>query len=148
MTNRSSLPVQLTLINSPNFRFQIRHDGHSPLGLSQLLQSQGVQETQNTELQQPDGSVAADITVDISGPENVGEQQGNQPSSDSQNADQTNGTDNSIAAIRQFLQQNPELYHALKKFLTYIPFIILILLKEICKHTTEILVVLTLAILS
>lgn len=66
----------------------------------------------------------------------VHEQEANQPSTDSQNPDQTSRTDHSIEALRQFFEQNPGLSNFLKKCLTYIPFLILILLKEISKHTT------------
>lgn len=43
---------------------------------------------------------------------------------------------NPFAAVNLFLEQNPEMYTILQTCLTYIPFIILILLKEIYKHTS------------
>ena len=45
---------------------------------------------------------------------------------------------NPFSAINMFLEQNPEMYGLLRTLLTYIPFILLILFKEIYKHTAGI----------
>jgi len=44
--------------------------------------------------------------------------------------------------INDILEQNPEVYSLLRSFLRYLPFVILVLLKEIYEHTTDIFLIL------
>ena len=47
-----------------------------------------------------------------------------------------NNSNHPFAAVNEILEQNPEVYSILRSFLRYLPFAILILLKEIYEHTT------------
>ena len=49
-----------------------------------------------------------------------------------------NNQNNPFTVINDILEQNPEVYSLLRSFLRYLPFVILVLLKEIYEHTTGI----------
>ena len=49
-----------------------------------------------------------------------------------------NNQTNPFATVNGILEQNPEVYSVLQSFLRYLPFAILILIKEIYEHTTGI----------
>ena len=130
---------------SPSWRFQIQQGNNQQIVLSQWLQGQRSQQGRQGESQtqlagqgQPVNS--AETTVEISGSENPVSNQSHSnehiiPSPPPTQAP-PNVSTNPFSAINQFLEQNPEMYGVLQTLLTYIPFLILILFKEIYKHTS------------
>jgi hypothetical protein len=131
------------LFFSPTWRFQIQQGNNQQIVLSQWLQGQrsqqGHQGESLTELPgqgQPVNSI--ETTVDISGSDNPVSNQSNEQTIPSPPTTQatTNVSTNPFSAINQFLEQNPEMYGILQTLLAYIPFLILILVKEIYKHTS------------
>jgi hypothetical protein len=130
---------------SPSWRFQIQQGNNQQIVLSQWLQGQRSQQGRQGESQtqlagqgQPVNS--AETTVEISGSENPVSNQShsNEHTIPSPHPTQAppNVSTNPFSAINQFLEQNPEMYGVLQTLLTYIPFLILILFKEIYKHTS------------
>ncbi len=128
---------------SPSWRFQIQQGTNQQIVLSQWLRQgqrgQAESRAQSGERQQ----VNSDIAVEISGSDNsVWNQQSQSndetiPSPLPPTAQQTtNVSTNPFSAINLFLEQNPEMYGVLQTLLTYIPFLILVLFKEIYKHTS------------
>lgn len=131
----------ILLVFSPSWRFQIQQGTNQQIVLSQWLQgqrTQGESRTQSAEGQ----TLNSDIAVEISGADNsVLNQQSqlidqNIPPPLPQETQQTANASNPFSAINLFLEQNPEMYGVLQTLLTYIPFLVLILLKEIYKHTS------------
>lgn len=87
----------------------------------------------------------ADIALEISAasdslvgnqPSQSNEEQSNSTSRPSNQQQTANAPNSPFQAINLFLEQNPEMYAVLQTFLAYIPFLILILFKEIYKHTS------------
>ncbi|XP_046463931.1 RING finger and transmembrane domain-containing protein 2-like [Daphnia pulex] len=150
-----SPPFQITF-GSPSWRFQIQQGNNQQIVLSQWLQGQRSQQgRQGESLTEPPGQGqpvnSIETTVDISGSDNP---VSNQSPSNEQTIPSTppttqatpNVSTNPFSAINQFLEQNPEMYGVLQTLLAYIPFLILILFKEIYKHTSDILVILALVV--
>lgn len=133
-------------MDSPTWRFQIQQGNNQQILLSQWQQgqrSQGEIQIQSSEGQPATINTSlADIAVDISSSENAVWNQ--QPQSNEEvpsppprpSAQTTNATNGPFSAISLFLEQNPEMYGILQTLLAYIPFVILILFKEIYKHTS------------
>lgn len=129
---------------SPSWRFQIQQGNNQQLVLSQWLQGQGLQGRQRESLTQPSGQgqpvTNIETTVNISSSDSpiLNQSPSNEHTLPSSPTTQpaTNVSTNPFSAISQFLEQNPEMYGVLQKVLTYIPFLILILFKEIYKHTS------------
>lgn len=148
-----SSPFQFTF-GSPSWRFQIQQGNNQQLVLSQWLQGQGLQGRQRESLTQPSGQrqpvTNIETTVNISSSDSpiLNQSPSNEHTLPSSPTTQpaTNVSTNPFSAISQFLEQNPEMYGVLQKVLTYIPFLILILFKEIYKHTSDILVILALVV--
>lgn len=109
---------------------------NQPIILSNLLHGQRPQENQRVQNEQPENNQNPDVTLEISGSGNASEEEGNPPTPSHNPPTQSNTPNSSLAAINQFLEQNPELSNILRTFLSYIPFLVLILIKEIYKHTS------------
>jgi hypothetical protein len=130
---------------SPSWRFQIQQGNNQQIVLSQWLQGQRSQQgRQGESLTEPPGQGqpvnSIETTVDISGSDNPVSNQSpsNEQTIPSPPTTQAtpNASTNPFSAINQFLEQNPEMYGVLQTLLAYIPFLILILFKEIYKHTS------------
>jgi len=77
----------------------------------------------------------SDIVVDID--EGVGiERTSNRPLRYEAAQSPTNNSNNPLVMVNEFLEQNPEVYSLFQSFLGYLPFAILVLLKEFYEHTT------------
>ena len=142
------------LVSRPNWRFRIQQGHNQPVLLSQWLQ--GGQQSQqqgdglvspNLEMQSP-ADIALDMTVDYGNDVMTGRNQEDQAdASTPPPSPPTNYTvppssppsqTSTLSAINMFLEQNPEVYSLLQTLLTYIPFVALVLFKEIYKHSSGI----------
>ncbi len=143
------------LSSSPSsWRLQINngHGDNQRVLLSQWLQGQnsqarpqvdGVERSLQTNEASPPlpDSPSQDVAVDLSPPSNE-EAAGNRvngPQPAAPNAPAQGGSNNNnnpFAAIQLLLEQNPEMYNIFQTCLSYIPFILLIFLNEIYKHTS------------
>lgn len=144
----------------PNWRLQIQQGHNQPVLLSQWLQ-RGQQSQQqgdglvspNLEMQSP-ADIALDMTVDYGNDDTAGrnlEDQGDAatpppspphasppPTNPTVSPSSTPSQTSTLSAINMFLEQNPEVYSLVQTLLTYIPFVALILFKEIYKHSSGI----------
>lgn len=144
----------LITFSSPSWRFQIQQENNQQIVLSHWLQGQRLQANNMNQSQQQEevSSVTSspnpsDTAVNMSPgaddhvwtnpvPQPTEEQLNTSPP---QPSPSTNNTPNNpFSAISLFLEQNPEIYGFLKTLLAYIPFLILVLIKEIYKHTSGI----------
>ena len=151
-------------VSRPNWRLRIQQGHNQPVLLSQWLQ--GGQQSQqqgdgivspNVEIQSP-ADIALDMTVAYGNdevtrrnPEDQGDAATPPPSPPHTlpSPPHTNPTvpdpsstppsqTSTFSAINMFLEQNPEVYSLLQTLLTYIPFVALVLFKEIYKHSSGI----------
>lgn len=126
---------------SPSWRFQIQQDSNQQIVLSQWVQGQG-QRPQDGQIEPAQQQLANpdDIAVNISGSDGPVLNQQSQPNDHTNPAASSsqaaNVPNNPLSAINLFLEQNPEMYGVLQTLLAYIPFVILVILKEIYKHTS------------
>lgn len=145
MSNRSTQP---TLNTSPgrSSRETNESNNENPNTISsqnQILLSHWLQRqisSQRIDLSEQFSRLPSDIAVDI---DEVADTEETHNESIRYEATQppVNNQTNPFATVNGILEQNPEVYSVLQSFLRYLPFAILILIKEIYEHTTDIFVI-------
>jgi len=146
MNNRSTPPT----LNTPPGRSnqeRLESNNEDSNGISnhnQILLSHWLQQqlsSQRINLTEQSSQMQSDIVVDID-EGSVVEGTNNESIRHEATPSPVNNSNHPFAAVNEILEQNPEVYSILRSFLRYLPFAILILLKEIYEHTTDLFVIL------